>query len=147
MSDDAPMAAHELAALEEDLSKVAKVHREELGAGISAVCIDPRNPDALPMTWTMLGDVEVILEAGAGAGGRWELTYGPSDLHLLRQVVESIVAGRVEETFGPGRRSSVSVTMADGHTSTSTGQIGIWPPAWGWKRRGRTVRYAPYNYR
>jgi hypothetical protein len=145
MSDEA--RTQEIAALQEDLSEVAEVRREDLGAGISAVRIDPRNADALPMTWTLLGDVQVILEAGAGAGGRWELTHSPSDMYLLRQVVESIVAGRVEETFGPGRRSAVRVTLADGRTHTSTGQLGIWPPAWGWKRRGRKVRYAPYAKR
>jgi hypothetical protein len=94
------------------------------------------------MSWLLLGEYEVILEAGVGPGGRWELPRTPEGVAYLRQLVEAIVAGRVVETFGP-RRSCVTVTMADGTQVSETGYIGWWP-APGWKRRGHTVEYAAY---
>lgn len=95
------------------------------------------------MSWIYRGSDEIVLEAGAGAGGRWELTRTAEGMRVLQDLVESIIAGRVEETFGPNRRSSVCVTFAEGRTATSTGHVGIWP-AFGWRRRGRKVHYAPY---
>ena len=104
---------------------------------------DPRNAEALPMTWLVLDDHEVILEAGTGSGGRWELPWTALGVALLRELVEGIVAGRVVETFGP-KRSSVTVTLKDGTKVSETGYMG-WRPSPGWKRRGPTVEYAAYG--
>lgn len=132
----------DLDALEAWVAAVADVHREEHVERVIGVHFVPRNANALPMTWLLLGDDEVILEAGAGSGGRWELPRTAEGVALLRQLVEGIVSGRVVETFGPGR-SCVTVTMNDGTTVSETGYRG-WRPSPGWKRRGPTVDYAAY---
>jgi hypothetical protein len=125
------------------VASFADVHREVHAAKVTGVHFYPRRSDALPMTWLLLGDDEVILEAGKGGGGRWELPRTPDGVALLRQLVEGIVAGRVVETFGP-RRSCVTVTLADGTQAAETGYIG-WRPVPGWKRRGPTVQYTAYR--
>lgn len=94
------------------------------------------------MSWLLMGDDEVILEAGAGTGGRWELPATSEGVRVMRRLVEGIVAGRVVETFGP-KRSCVTVTLDDGGTMSETGYSG-WLPSPGWKRRGPTVEYAAY---
>jgi hypothetical protein len=129
-----------LSDLEAGLIEIAHIHREELGPGIVAVEIDPRNPKALPMTWTFLGQ-EIVVQAGRH-GGRWELARTPEDVAFMKRLVRSIVAGRVRETFGP-KRSCVEVTMEDGSIVSETGYANAVPVP-GWKRRGRTVAYGEY---
>ena len=133
----------DLVALEAWGTASADVHREEHAEEVIGVHFAPRNVDALPMTWLLLGEHAVLLEAGAGPGGRWELPRTPDGVALLRQLVEGIVAGRVVETLGY-KRSCVTVTMSDGTEVSETGYTG-WRPTPGWRRRGPTVKYAAYR--
>ena len=68
-----------------------------------------------------------------------------SDVAFLVGLVESIAAGRIRETLGPGR-SVVEITLADGQTirETGYGQGAFIRPRPGWKRRGRVVQYEAY---
>ncbi len=88
---------------------------------------------------------EIIVSAGE-IGGRWELGADADDLAFLRDLVMSVVAGRVSEVFSC-RRSRVTVVFPDGSADTETGYEGLagclplplWPS---WSRR---TQYLPYR--
>ncbi|HSX67608.1 hypothetical protein [Nocardioides sp.] len=127
--------------LEDEARTLADVEVETYeGTTISTVHVDPRSPAARSMSWTDLGD-ELILEVGTH-GGRWELELNEGAIAFLEDVVRSVMAGRVRETFGRGR-SRVEVTLADGSSAVETGYVS-WLPTPGWKKRGRVVQYGPY---
>jgi hypothetical protein len=150
LRDDGKMADAELdevsralANLEAKLGEVAAVGRKTLEYGIVAVDVKPRNPQALAMTWLVMKD-EIVFQAGRH-GGRWELAKTLKDVAWMERVADAVVSGHVCETFGP-KRSRVEVTMEDGTTETETGYStgsGLLPVP-GWRRRGRTVKYASY---
>lgn len=130
-----------LAGLEAELASIADVERKTLSPGMVRVEVSPRNPGALPITWTFVGD-EIIVEAGRH-GGRWEFGRTQSDVGFMTSLVQSVVAGRVRETFGP-KRSRVEVTLEDGTTVMETGYVSVVPRP-GWRRRGQTVVYESYT--
>lgn len=108
---------------------------------MESVQVEPRNSDARSISWTYLGSEEIVLEVGR-YGGRWELTRSREDIAFLTDIVRSVIAGRVRETFG-WRRSRVEVTFPDGTTAVETGYVSFIPTP-GWRRRGKTIQYAPY---
>jgi hypothetical protein len=132
-----------VANLAEKFTEVADVRRETLEHGIVAVNVKPRNPQALGMTWLVMKD-EIVFQAGHH-GGRWELARTPEDIAWMECVADAVASGHVWETFGP-KRSRVQVAMKDGTTETDTGYsagAGLLPVP-GWRRRGRSVKYASY---
>ena len=128
-----------LSALEEQLGKVAEVVRDSTHPGMTITIVSPRKPDALAISWIWDG-YEIIVQAGRGPGGRWELVPTPAHMDFMEDLVRAIVAGRVRETLGPGR-SHVQVTLANGDTPSETGYMGCLPIP-GWRRSGRTIEYA-----
>jgi hypothetical protein len=147
-SDEVGRRLSELAdALAVELGSSATVTREIVGQPehpIFAVSIEPARTDCLRVDWLDFGVADLQVEAGHN-GGRWELARTPRDVGFIEQIARSVVAGRVVETFGPGR-SKVEVTLSDGSTQSETG--GVAPlgclPTPGWAKIGRRVRYAPY---
>ncbi|BCJ50639.1 hypothetical protein Asp14428_21140 [Actinoplanes sp. NBRC 14428] len=122
-----------------ELQGVADVEIGRSSDGLT-VRVTPRRAGALPIVWSELGD-GIVLEAGT-LGGRWESV----DLAFLRDVVGSVVAGRVTEVFAY-RRSRVTVTMPDGSAESETGYDGLAAclPIPLWPRWSRTTRYLPYR--
>ncbi len=141
MSDDEPDQS--LSDLETRLSEVADVCRETLEHGVVAVDVTPSNPEALGMTWMVSKD-DIQFQAGH-EGGRWELANTREDLARMVRLASAVAHGHVREIFGP-RRSRVEVTLEDGTTETETGYSAVAGllPVPGWRRRGRTVKYASY---
>ena len=130
--------------------------RAELGAGadisheavtelITLTEVRPSRPGALVVTWIVMADSEVILQAGE-IGGTWELQQTAAGLSFLRRVTMSVIAGRVTETFGKGR-SVVEVTLDNGRVESATTHNLLKAPfpQPGWRRRGRRVQYVPYR--
>lgn len=120
------------------------VRSEEVTDRISTTSIEPARPGALSVSWVLMGDQEIVLNAGR-VGGHWEVLQEPQNLTFVRDLIFSVAAGRVMEIFGPGR-SQVEVTLADAAVVTSTGYQGAVGslPAPGWRRRGRRVTYQPW---
>lgn len=106
-----------------------------------SVRVTPVRDGARSFGWTEFGD-EIIVQIGE-VGGRWELTTVAGDLAFLADLVTSVIAGRVSESFGD-RRSRVAVTLADGSTAVETGFDGLtairFRPRW-----SRITRYSPYR--
>jgi hypothetical protein len=129
--------------LEAELSGVAETRISRTDAGMT-VHVTPHRAGARPIVWSDFGD-EIILEAG-DIGGRWELSGDAGDLAFLRDLVMSVIAGRVTEVFAY-RRSRVTVTLEDGSAESETGYDGLtaWLPLPLWPRWSRTVRYLPYR--
>jgi hypothetical protein len=104
----------------------------------------PLNARSAPVSWTELRD-ELVLAVGGGRC-RWEIGRSPEDVRFVEAVTRSAVAGRVIETFAPGR-SFVEVALGDGRlegTGTNIAPVGLIPlPCW--PRWGRKVRYEPYG--
>ena len=119
------------------------VHRT---GGGQCVEMTPRKEGALALYWFDTG-VELQVETGGGLGGRWELGRSEGDAAYLEDIVRSVVAGQVEEVFGPGGRSRVTVTLADGVKDAETGFVGLAGclPRPGWKRLGRHIQYQPWD--
>lgn len=130
-----------LADIESGLGAIAEITREAQAPGCVTLSVAPRNPNARPIWLCFIGD-EIIIEAGSH-GGRWELQRTREDVAFLGDLVESITAGRVRETFGP-KRSRVEVTLSDGTTVAETGYTSVIPRP-GWRRRGTTVDYESYT--
>jgi hypothetical protein len=128
--------------MQRDLADAAEVRWEEP----HSITLIPRNERALAVSWFDTGDELQVETVGDGNGGRWELPRDDAHAEFLEDVVRAVVAGRVTEVFGV-RRSAVTVTFADGTTDMDTG-YGFGSgclPMFGWKRRGRLVRYGPYR--
>jgi len=111
-----------------------------LAVEIKPVCPDARAIDLVAHQWLMLS-------AGHN-GGLWELNWdSEAEMQLARDLIASIISGRVEERFGPSR-SMVTVTLANGSEYSETGIEGgsLWPrkSQSDWKRSGRLIQYAPY---
>jgi hypothetical protein len=127
--------------MQRDLADVAEVGWEDP----QWITLVPRNERALAVTWFDTGD-ELQVETLGGEGGRWELPRDDANAAFVEDIVRAVVAGRVTEVVGE-KRSAVTVTFADGMTDTETGygfNSGCLP-MFGWKRRGRVVRYEPYR--
>jgi hypothetical protein len=145
--DDA--VAVRLADLEESLRRElagrASVTREAVDDGRgSNVSLVPFDNAALRVGWTEFPGYDIFV--GAGRNGRWELGWNLEDADLTEQVVRAVVAGRVEETFGPAR-TCVEVTYSDGVKDRSTNYRGclVWLVRLpGWRRFGRKITYPPY---
>lgn len=131
--------------LRADLAGVATVDGAEWEPlfGLRTWDLRPANPRSAPVHCFELRD-ELVLGVGVG-DCRWELDRSPEGVRFVEAVVRAAVAGRVIETFAPGR-SSVEVALGDGRvdrTATSTAPVGCIPlPRW--HRWGRTVHYEPY---
>lgn len=111
--------------------------------GIEAINVTPKSPSARAV-WMCFED-SLICEVGE-IGGRWELDYNEGSIDFLQELLESVVAGRVEEVFAPGR-SQVAVTLPSGHALYETGYSGpsALLPLPFWRRWGRRVTYAAYG--
>jgi len=121
---------------------IATQHHE--AEDIKVVRLEPTRESSCPLSWSELDDTELVLQVSAG--GRWELERTSDSVVFIEQVVMSVVAGRVEEVFGPGR-SRIVVTFDDGTHENSTGgraPTGCLPAPF-WPRWGRRVRYEPYR--
>ncbi|MFI7523943.1 hypothetical protein [Micromonospora globbae] len=129
--------------LAHELAGAAEVKIENLRCGLS-VTITPTNPHARAFGWADFGD-EIVLQVGE-YGGRWKLRPVPEDLAFLDDVARSVVAGRVREVLAR-KRSLIEVVMPDGSVETETGYEGLAGclPLPAWRRRSRSVRYAPYS--
>ncbi|MGO4104724.1 hypothetical protein AB4Y63_12280 [Leifsonia sp. YAF41] len=107
--------------------------------------IRPKRPDALAISLAV--DQWLALSAGHN-GGTWELGWdNEADMGLARDLIASIIAGRVEERFG-AFRSRVTVSLPNGSTESETGWSGclaLLIPQPGWTRWGRHCQYAPYR--
>jgi hypothetical protein len=131
--------------LRDELTGIARVTRQYIAdERISVVDIEPDNPDALGVSWFEMGP-DLMIQAGHN-GGRWELDRSEWDVVFIEQIVRAVLAGRVVETFAPGR-SHVVITLADGTAQYQTGYDGCMAalvPLPGWKRFGRSVEYRAY---
>lgn len=132
--------ARQLAA---EFADVADVEITRTGIGLF-VRVVPHRAGARSLVWSDHGD-EIILEVGE-IGGRWELDAEAVTLAFLRDVVLSVLAGRVSEVFAY-RRSRVTVTLSDGSVVSETGYDGLTAclPLPLWPRWARRVRYEPYR--
>jgi hypothetical protein len=145
--DDA--IAARLEALEESLRRElagrASVTRDAVDDGWgSSVSLVPVGSATLRVGWTGFPGYDIFV--GAGRNGRWELDWSPDDADLTEQIVRAVVAGRVQETFGPGR-ACVEVAYSDSVKDRSTNYRGclVWlVPLPGWRRFGRKITYSPY---
>ena len=70
----------------------------------SSVWSPRANPHAR-LSWSELDDTELVLQVSAG--GRWELERTSDSVVFIEQVVMSVMAGRVEEVFGPDGPASL----------------------------------------
>ena len=119
---------------------------EQLTDRISTTAIEPARPGAVEVSWVLMSDQEIIVNVGEG--GCWEVSQEPHDVAFVRDLVLSVAAGRVQESFGPGRSHRLEVTMADGTVEAQArhgGLSGCFPlPRW--RRRGavRRVVHAPW---
>ncbi|MEU4793250.1 hypothetical protein ACFWRG_26395 [Micromonospora tulbaghiae] len=129
--------------LAHELADAAEVKIENPKWGLS-VTITPTNPNARAFGWADFGD-EIVLQVGE-YGGRWELCPAPEDLAFLDDMARSVVAGRVREVLAR-KRSLIEVVMPDGSVETHTGYEGPAGclPLPAWRRRSRSVQYAPYS--
>lgn len=127
--------------MQRDLADVAEVQWEEP----HSISLLPSNRRALPVLWFDTGD-DLQVETIGGPGGRWELPRDEAHAEFLEGIVRAVVAGHVTEVFGENR-SPVTVTFPDGTTDTVTvyGVGSGCRPMFGWKWRGRVVRYEPYR--
>ena len=112
--------------------------------GPVSVSIRP-NDGACPM---YLVDLRTEFVLGVGrAGCRWELGLTQDDLAFARSTWDAVVAGRVNEVFGPGR-SRVRVQLPGGlerEARWAEFPAGCLPvPRWT-RNRKRTIRYAAYR--
>ena len=131
--------------LASELGASVEFEAEDYSEGrVHAYTLRPVVPGALPIYFTDMTGQALQLDAGS-EGGRWEVERSSEQLAFLEELARSVVAGRVVETFGPGR-SRVEVTLADGTTRIETGYSaprGCLPVP-GWVRRGRRVQYTPW---
>ncbi|WP_431926811.1 hypothetical protein [Micromonospora wenchangensis] len=129
--------------LARELAGAAEVKIEDTEWGLS-VTITPINRSARAFGWADFGD-EIVLQIGE-YGGRWELRQVPEDLAFLDDMARSVVAGRVREVLAR-KRSLVEVVMPDGSVETHTGYEGLAGclPLPAWRRRSRSIQYAPYS--
>ncbi|MET8090385.1 hypothetical protein [Micromonospora sp. NPDC005220] len=129
--------------LAHELAGAAEVKVENLQWGLS-VTITPTNPHARAFGWADFED-EIVLQVGE-YGGRWKLRPVPEDLAFLDDVARSVVAGRVREVLAR-KRSLIEVVMPDGSVETEAGYEGLAGclPLPAWRRRSRSVQYAPYS--
>ena len=102
------------------------------------------------MRWPCTGSTQARncrsrLAVDRADGGNW--AESEEDAAYLESIVRSVVAGQVEEVFGPGDRSRVTVTLADGTKDAGTGFVGLSGclPRPGWKRLGRHIQYQPWD--
>lgn len=129
--------------LAHELSAVANLEATDYVEGrVHGYSLWPAASGALPLHFTDMTGYALQLEAGS-EGGRWELERSQEQLAFLEELARSVVAGRVVETFAPGR-SRVEVTLTDGMPAVETGYSprGCLPVP-GWVRRGRRVHYSP----
>ena len=106
--------------------------------------LTPSNSDALPIRIEI--DHEFARFIAGHNGGIWELHDDQFSSDVLRAMAMAVVDGRVQEVFGP-RRSTVTLTLADGSTKSDTGIYGLLnmiTPRPGWRRRGQRVIYRSY---
>jgi hypothetical protein len=114
------------------------------GTSILVLKLTPSNPNALPIQIEI--DHEFPRFTAGHNGGIWELHDDNFTTDLLQAMTLAVVYGHAEEVFGP-RRSTVTLTLADGTTKTDTGIYGLLnmvTPRPGWRRRGRRVTYRSY---
>lgn len=93
----------------------------------------------------LIFDQWLVVEAG-DCGGRWELDYTTDKLALARDIVSSVVAGRIDERFAFAR-SRVTVFLEDGSSVSETGYNGclaLVVPQPGWTAWGERRAYEPY---
>lgn len=131
--------------LKQRLGDAVTIHRDRSSDGyVESTHLDPRREDACPTSWAELGASELVLQVGEG--GRWELTRDLEAVELIERIVTAVTEGRVTEVFGPSR-SQVTVTLEDGTSKNSTGYQGLpgLVPSPGWRHRGRSVAYEPYE--
>ena len=131
--------------IEGEFPECCRVERTTVSQGLlRLVHVSPTRGGASPTGWMDMVDE---LQVFAGEGDcRWELARTEADVQFIENVVESVLAGRVTEAFGPSR-SKVAVTLADGtvaEQTVTTGLRGLIPSP-GWRPRGRHVRYGAYR--
>ncbi len=128
--------------MEREVGEFADINRREP----HLVELVPHNQRAVGVLWFDPGD-ELQVETLGERGGRWELGREDADVAFVEEVVRAVVEGRISEVFGPNR-STVTVTLSDGSTDRETvygpGVRGLLPRP-GWRRRGRTLQYEPYQ--
>lgn len=141
-------ARERLDAFRGDLTRELRDHASvtlEAVRGWRIVDVEPHERGNRSLTWfesATDGPGSLVLQLG-DLGGRWELDVTHEDVQFLEDVAGSVIAGRAEETFGPGR-SCMTVTLHDGEVVRQEGGgLLSLMPAPGWRRRGRTVTYAP----
>ena len=148
--EDREMDAHkravlaELAQLARSIAGPSAQFDESIIDSWPMITIRPERSDALAITLEV--DQWLMLSAGHH-GGWWELEWeSEADMQLARDLIASIIAGRVEERFG-AFRSRVIVTLPNGSKKSETGWAGclaLLIPQPGWTVWGRRRRYAPY---
>jgi hypothetical protein len=111
------------------------------GPGIVRTDIAPARPEALGITWTEMGDREVIIEAGRG--GRWELPRETQTAEFLERLADAAAHGRATEVYG---RTGVRFTaeFAVGKMARS-GVSGAGVPRQSVWRRAERRHYAPWQ--
>lgn len=107
--------------LRAQLQGVAAVERSQIAPWLT-VSIVPTKPDSLPISWEEGRPGHLVFQAGHN-GGRWELERDEIGTSFIEAAVSAVIAGRVTETFAPGR-SSVRITLRDGTWQQETGYGG-----------------------
>ncbi len=128
--------------IESQLGDAVAIHREDILGG--SWTLRPVNARSLGVSWIDLG-LDLQVETASGLGGRFELERAQTDVAFIEDIVWSVVAGRVEEVFAPGR-SQVSIVLSDGTRVREIGgdaPMGCLPLI-GWRWWGSRVRYEPY---
>lgn len=122
----------------------ARVEEDSMDSGrMLRVDIQPGRPDARGIV--LVAAHGWLMFSAGHIGGQWELDC-EADAEFARDLIASIISGRVEERFGLSR-SVVTVTLANGSKQSEIGYDGLSSlvPQPGWKRRGRRIQYTPYR--
>lgn len=125
-------------AVEQRLGPAVVVDRS--AAPFRTVRIEPTRPDAIGVSWIEMDD-KLVIDTGAGPGGRWNLGTSDRDIDLVVDIVESVIAGRVTERLSRAH-SRVEITLSDGRRIRETGTAsgaGCLPMF-----RRRLISYEPY---
>lgn len=109
--------------------------------------VEPTRPGAVGVTWYYSDEFDVNFQVltAAEQGGRWELWNATAEtIDLLEDMVWSVAAGRVEETFGAGI-STLRITLTDGSVVQESGGAlaSVFSRA-GRRQRGQLQRYLPW---
>ena len=111
-----------------------------------SVDMTPRREGALALYWFDTGEeLQSRLAVDWADGGNWaEAKRTPS---IWRASFAASSRARSRKVLGPGDRSRVTVTLADGAKDAETGYVGLSGclPRPGWKRLGRHIQYQPWD--